>query len=1595
MRNEIEKIATEYFKKYTEFETSRDLLSAMNNEESLKSQYAGRELLELVQNADDAKSSEIKIELKKNVLVVSNQGDPFTIESLQRLCQGKVSNKEGNYIGCKGIGFRSVLNWAEEIILYSGKGDDCISVCFSKENAQKKYNDAIKINHVKEQCDEFTRKTGKEAQYPILNAPVYVTPPIEKEFVTVIQIKLLNEKINDFKEEIASFDKQTIIFLPNLNKITINIDDDKPYSFSKQRVDETTIDLIDKDGLKDSFFFRGEEKELPAIKGKSKKLRMAVAIPKEKKERNYKLFCFFPILNQCSPFNALLHATFCLTDNRNSLDDSTDEVRTTNKLVLSELLVLYIDFVNEVIQDERRLSLLQPVNIPINVNEPFKFIGGLGDLECEEFYLSHCKEKKIFQTVMGNFIGVNDMPVVLRNFPKVLENSDIPFLSKKIQDEHLFVFVQRIIYQVYSSTSYSNQIEKKLKEEISARAPEWSAMVRAEILKWWVEQNFTSLPAIVRNAKEEFITNGSIPCFLSGSITNAPEWAELSVLNKEDETALLTVYASEIQNSGDKKKNDSDTRILPRLIKRNGLNFAIQEQSSREELISPVNNSINHDYLHAKEFVVWLWNIWKQNEFADSIKNIVFNLPTVNGNVIESKHVYLGEAYGNQLGDDIFKYDSTYEAFPKIDLSQDSGEEVNEKQFEKMLLALGVRKLPALYVLSDVIKYNPELSPVNPSSDAGLAYIYIKNMLAKNKPCYNLKSSSTFKYSLCYVENLTKILEKLDDVHIFCWLLAVDSVRLKLLEDREDNSSYVSYIPIKCQYFYTYAPSAKWEMPSFLKFAFSEMKWIKIGSEKYSPNSIVLSDDAFIRDKVGLACLTEDELESKLNEINKYIGKNQVTKEQFETLLIALGVKPSLLSLDSNTFYKLLNVLPSFGKDSKRTSRAIYRDVIDNYQNDIKIYKKFFEDSEEKKKFFETGLVLARVGDSESEYKPVKDVYFSSSAIYHLDNLPLIDVPSRSGKKEDFLQIFNINEPPKNYQVKGFELSELNKEFNDDLKNTYLPALLTYKKGKTDEISKLIIRLVKSIDLQFDGGTRFVDQKYALVNNGSKNSWLIFIGEESNYNELRKDLLANCFVQIFNVFFNYPAKDFLEKARDLFICPSEYRKSLILADFGSMQSIEENENKLKLSESRKREVVEKVLSAFNVKEDELIKETIGEINWLDTDSFEEQKKIIALLRSLGKDIQDLNQILDMSISLVEYNKKTLFSYYEEKEDKLKLLIYSDLVKKSLVEKKKLRSRWEEIVNQYRTAKGDFEHVDYNKENHFAEIFENIKKQYQIEGDLESIDDYPFAEYYKINIKEVKDKLGDRIDEFVNDLSRDSLLYFNDNESTAEVVKIGNEILSDVQKNSQDDTNKEKLLYKEIYNGCVIGTNLQRGKEKKQSAAISTGIVTPTGEFKRQKKNKKQGNFAEYLVVLKLANRGIPEVNLFFNNGDYSIKWVSGASKLINKFEFDNYQYTEDQSNDGAGYDIELVSADKEKKMYIEVKSSSNEDCSFYMSSTEYNEAKKIEKGDKQIYRIVFVSKLDIFDPHCKPVLFFINDSIFNNAVFKAFPSEYNMVFDRE
>lgn len=77
---------------FTNHPTKRNLTEKYNSDKSLAESYHGRELLELVQNADDAcicvekrHQNDILIEYKGNSLRISNKGATFNKDSIERL----------------------------------------------------------------------------------------------------------------------------------------------------------------------------------------------------------------------------------------------------------------------------------------------------------------------------------------------------------------------------------------------------------------------------------------------------------------------------------------------------------------------------------------------------------------------------------------------------------------------------------------------------------------------------------------------------------------------------------------------------------------------------------------------------------------------------------------------------------------------------------------------------------------------------------------------------------------------------------------------------------------------------------------------------------------------------------------------------------------------------------------------------------------------------------------------------------------------------------------------------------------------------------------------------------------------------------------------------------------------------------------------------------------------------------------------------------------------------------------------------------------------------------------------------------------------
>ncbi len=92
-------------------------------------EYAGRFLIELLQNASDAaskaglKDSLLKVIRTDHAVYVANQGAPFDPEGkgVECICSFGLTTKDAaTYVGNKGVGFKSVVDVTSTPEIYSG-----------------------------------------------------------------------------------------------------------------------------------------------------------------------------------------------------------------------------------------------------------------------------------------------------------------------------------------------------------------------------------------------------------------------------------------------------------------------------------------------------------------------------------------------------------------------------------------------------------------------------------------------------------------------------------------------------------------------------------------------------------------------------------------------------------------------------------------------------------------------------------------------------------------------------------------------------------------------------------------------------------------------------------------------------------------------------------------------------------------------------------------------------------------------------------------------------------------------------------------------------------------------------------------------------------------------------------------------------------------------------------------------------------------------------------------------------------------------------------------------------------------------------------
>lgn len=211
----------------SEAKASPNLLSDLAGLENyIAESYHNRSFIELLQNADDAKSSKFKIIKNNDLLFVANNGREFNQTDLESLCRSASSNKlRGDSIGYRGIGFKSVVSFTKEIHILSGN----LELTFSKELTQSEIPSASRV--------------------PLIRIPHNLTKNVKEEISSVLTI-LKNEGFstifvftgitaNEIEAEFNSFEYNSLLFLRNIIETEITLKEKISTKISKTKISDS------------------------------------------------------------------------------------------------------------------------------------------------------------------------------------------------------------------------------------------------------------------------------------------------------------------------------------------------------------------------------------------------------------------------------------------------------------------------------------------------------------------------------------------------------------------------------------------------------------------------------------------------------------------------------------------------------------------------------------------------------------------------------------------------------------------------------------------------------------------------------------------------------------------------------------------------------------------------------------------------------------------------------------------------------------------------------------------------------------------------------------------------------------------------------------------------------------------------------------------------------------------------------------------------------------------------------------------------------------------------------------------------------------
>lgn len=967
-RRAVEKLASDQLELYAR--QPKELVGHANRELAAIEGYRGRQLLELLQNADDAAEhsdgGRLLVELRDDCVVVANTGSAFSPGGLESLVISDCSPKQldrNKYIGCKGLGFRSVLTWSECPLLSSGH----LSVAFDRSKALLQINSLAETSQaLRGTVDDFARAEGYPP-VPVMRFPL-VPPASEFDlahhyrgqgFDTVLVLRLPNDTRGDtvrrdVLSQLDGLQTEALLFCRSLTEIEVRGTAPRRWEILREEVSERATRLIIQSPVGDSLWtlHRHEGRLAPSGDSHQRRARdyeTAIAVPDQAEPAADRCLCVFFPTKDALPLPMVLHATLELSDDRNRVHDTED-----NRQVLGALAAQLADIVAaEAIptQPRRALKLLDGLD---QADPELKRLGFL------ERAVAELKGRHIFPRIDGR------MGPAAEAF-RTPHDSWHPLLTPKHFPDVLSVRTDEKLTGVLNLFEIGWLSQPELLRRLRSQLEEMEPLSAGELVgRLLATERLGKLPLgnFILTSRNTFIGPNE-HCFFTPGVNPypVPAWAQdIQFVHPEFQRGLQSAAGA------------SSIRALSgRLEAREARVDEYRLDTVVRALVSRARQADEREQAgRVRELLCWLFNT--TNGEPGVLSGVTVPIVGSDGHVVAPGDCYLGREYPGG--------DMLHRLYSRIDGVQFSGspdqvglKDVDIRRVAEFLVALGVHVRPKSVPLSPVESENLAQRALEQHEYPGVV---------RGEECVDVAEA----LHLCKergVEGATvphhfeRLLREADAAALVAFLLT-DGQNF-LASDVVENACFVAR---KSREQKLWADHAL-RIPNPVMLALRSADWVPtVDGRRCKPGQVILSGSA---GRLLHGLYSQHAIDVNDPAIRRSGGRRAVNG-----LLTRLGAISSLEAIDADSLYELLSRLPKDDPDGQHAP-GVYRTLIEAGV--------MAEDSPSRREFLKDGLLWSRFR-GESKYLPVSEVRYNANITVPRvieQHLKVADFPRRKSTK--------------------------------------------------------------------------------------------------------------------------------------------------------------------------------------------------------------------------------------------------------------------------------------------------------------------------------------------------------------------------------------------------------------------------------------------------------------------------------------------------------------------------------------------------------------------------------------------------------------------